>query len=161
MVVMAAVVILAIGASGLSKPEDLADPAKLNRDWHMAGAGALVLVAAIVLLFAGAVFTFLGKKPAPGAQQQRLAQKLAVAVGLACPLLFVRIVGSAAFYFTKNAGMSPVSGTWGFRVGLYLVPEVLAAVTLLAGGLVARNVRDAGVVGGEERTLRSGSSKGF
>lgn len=44
------------------------------------------------------------------------------------------------FFFSKDMAMSPVSGTWGFRIGLYLVPEVMAACALLAGGLVGRNV---------------------
>lgn len=87
--------------------------------------------------------------------QQRLALWLVLAVVLACLLLVVRVVGAVVFYFTRDLSMSPVSGTWGFRVGLGLVPEVLAACVLLAGGLATRNVREEGCgagrrVGGEQ-----------
>lgn len=37
--------------------------------------------------------------------------------------------------------MNPSTGTWGYIVGLYLMPELLAAVTLLAGGLATRELR--------------------
>lgn len=148
-VVAAAIALSATGASGLQSTKDQADPTKLNTDWHLAGIGGVILISAITLVFLGAVYTYLCYRPSSSKdnnttpqqqQQQRLAQTLVVAVILACPLVAIRMIGSAAFYFSENLDMSPLSGTWGFRVGLYLVPELLAACALLAGGLVARNV---------------------
>lgn len=136
--VIVAVALLATGASGLQSAKTQADPTKLNRDWHLAGVGGIILMSAITLVFLGAVYAYICYKPYN--TQQRLAQRLVVAVAVACPLIVIRIVGSTVFYFSKNLDMNPVSGTWGFRVGLYLIPEVLAACALLAGGLVARNV---------------------
>ncbi|KAJ4409717.1 hypothetical protein N0V82_009406 [Gnomoniopsis sp. IMI 355080] len=138
MIVVTAVALLAAGASGLQSKKDEANPTKLNTDWHLAGVGGLMLISAITLVFLGAVYAYLCYKP--DNNTQRLAQRLVVAVAVACPLIAVRMVGSTVFYFSKNLDMSPVNGSWGFRVGLYLIPEVLAACTLLAGGLVGRNV---------------------
>lgn len=138
--VIAAVALLAVGASGLSSTKDQADPTKLNNDWHLAAGGAVILLLMIVVLFGAAVFTYLSEKK-PQQPQQHLAQRLVVAVVVACPLLLIRVAGSTAYFLGKNANMNPISGTWGVRIGLYLVPEVLAALALLVGGLVARNVR--------------------
>lgn len=137
-VVAAAVALLAAGASGLQSRETQNNPTKLNTDWLIAGVGGVLLLSTVLLMFLGAIYTYLCYKPET--TQQRLAQHLVVAVAVACPLLAIRIIGSTVFFFSKNMEMSPVSGTWGFRVGLYLIPEVLAACALLAGGLVGRNV---------------------
>lgn len=137
-VVAAAVALLAAGASGLQAPDTQTNPTKLNTDWLLAGVGGLLLLSTVLLVFLGAVYTYLCYKPET--RQQRLAQHLIVAVAVASPFLAIRIIGSTVFFFSKNRAMSPVSGMWGFRVGLYLVPEVLAACALLAGGLVGRNV---------------------
>lgn len=137
-VVAAAVALLAAGASGLQSKETQNNPTKLNTDWLIAGVGGVLLLSTVLLVFLGAVYTYLCYKPET--TQQRLAQHLVVAVAVACPLLAIRIIGSTVFFFSKSMEMSPVSGTWGFRVGLYLIPEVLAACALLAGGLVGRNV---------------------
>lgn len=153
-VVASAIALLAIGASGLSSAKDQADPTKLHSDLHLAGGGALILIAVIAVLFAGAVSSYRGSSSSRSSsnnnnkyrqQQQRvvplLGRRLVVAVGLACPFLLVRVAGSAAYFFGGgDPDLSPVAGTWGCRVGLYLVPEVVAAVTLLAGGLAARDV---------------------
>ncbi|CAN8104782.1 unnamed protein product [Discula destructiva] len=147
-----AIALLAAGASNLQKPSTRADPEKLAKAWRMAGVGALILFAALALVFLGAVYTFLCHRT-PVATQQQLAQRLVLAVGVASPLLAVRVVGSAAYYFGKNADMNPVTGVWGIRIGLYLVPEVLAACVLLVGGLLSRNVAAQGfdaVLGGED-----------
>lgn len=137
-VVAVAVALLAAGASGLQSEETQNNPTKLNTDWLIAGVGGVLLLSTVLLVFLGAVYTYLCYKPET--TQQRLAQHLVVAVAVACPLLAIRIIGSTVFFFSKNMEMSPVSGTWGFRVGLYLIPEVLAACALLAGGLVGRIV---------------------
>ncbi|KAJ4387665.1 hypothetical protein N0V93_008262 [Gnomoniopsis smithogilvyi] len=144
LVVAGAIALLAAGASGLQSATNQADPTKLNTDWHLAGVGGLILVAVIALLFLGAVYAYICYKPSN--MQQHLAQRLVVAVAVACPLLAIRMIGSAAFYFSENLDMNPMTGTWGFKVGLYLIPEVLAACTLLAGGLVTRNIREREVV---------------
>lgn len=138
-VVAAAIALLAAGASGLQSPDTQTNPTKLNTDWLIAGVGGLLLLSTVLLVFLGAIYTYLCYKPET--RQQRLAQHLVVAVAVACPLLATRVIGSTVFFFRKNMEMSPVSGTWGFRVGLYLVPEVLAACAVLAGGLAGRNVR--------------------
>lgn len=52
----------------------------------------------------------------------------------------IRVVGAVAYFFGQRREMNPSTGTLGFRVGLYLAPELLAAVVLLAGGLAARDV---------------------
>lgn len=137
-VVAAAVALLAAGASGLQSPDTQSNPTKLNTDWLLAGVGGLLLLSTVLLVFLGAVYTYLCYKPET--TQQSRAQRLVVAVAVACPLLAIRIIGSTVYFFSKNLEMSPVSGTWWFRAGLYLVPEVLAACALLAGGLVGRNV---------------------
>lgn len=158
MAVASAIALLAIGASGLSSAKDQADATRLNRDLRLAGGGALILIAVIALLLAGAISSYRvggGSGSVSGSnsttsskhrpQQQKaallLGRRLVIAVGLACPLLLVRVAGSAAYFLGgASPGLSPVAGSWGCRVGLYLVPEVLSAVTLLAGGLAARDV---------------------
>lgn len=139
-IVAAAIVLLASGASGLQSTKDQANPSKLNTDWRLAGVGGLLLTSAITLVFFGAMYTYLCYKPSD--TQQRVAQRLVVAIAVACPLVAIRVIGSTAFYFSKNPDMNPINGSWGFRVGLYLVPEVLAASALVAGGLMSRNVRE-------------------
>lgn len=66
-------------------------------------------------------------------------------MGGACVLLAVRVVATVVFYFGERIDMNPVNGSMAVRVGLYLVPEVLAACVLLGGGVAARNVKGAGV----------------
>lgn len=142
MLLVAAIALLASGASHLSNPKDQADPTKLNKDWHMAGGGGLVLLLALTVLAVMAVISYLSK-PAGGASSSsstRLAKKLVAGVIVACPLLAVRVVGVVVYFFGKNMEMNPTTGTWGFRIGLYLVPEVLSAVSLLVGGLVSRDL---------------------
>lgn len=156
-VVAAAIGLLVAGALGLQSAAS-PDPTKLNTDWHLAGVGGLILLSAITLVFLGATYTYLCHKPS--STQQHLSQRLVVAVAVACPLLAIRTVGSTAFYFSENLDMNPVSGTMGFRVGLYLVPEVLAACALLAGGLVARNVREERAVV-EGNRYKLGRGRGF
>lgn len=90
------------------------------------------------------MYTYLTNRD-PVSHQARLAQRLVVAVGIASALLAIRVVGSVVFYFGQRMDMNPVTGSLGVRVGLYLVPEVLAACALLGGGLGARHVRWAAV----------------
>lgn len=141
--VMSAIALLAVGASGLSKPADQADPVKLARDWHLAGGGCIILLLMITAAGVVAFWTFFSSTSSSqrGRNVTAAAQKLALAVAVAAPVLCIRVIGSAAFYFGKKLDMNPVSGTMGFRVGLYLIPEVIAAIVLLVGGIMSRNVR--------------------
>lgn len=143
---MTAVALLAVGASGLSNRADQADPIKLARDWHLAGGGCIILLLMIVAAGVVAFWTFFSSSSSASSQRRgrnvtAAAQKLILAVAVAAPVLCIRVIGSAAFYFGKNLDMNPVSGTMGFRVGLYLIPEVIAALVLLVGGIVSRNVK--------------------
>lgn len=138
--VMTAIALLAVGASGLSNAQ--IDPAQVTKDWHLAGGGAVLLALVIVILFAAAVFTYL---PAPSSASSSSSSKgrtLVLAAAMACPFLFVRVVGSAVYFLCKNEDMNPISGSWGVRIGVYLVPEMVAGVMLLVGGLVTQGLRN-------------------
>lgn len=153
----AAIALLAAGASSL---QTASSAAALTTAWDLAGVGALLLLAALALVFLGAVYTLLCHKPV--SQQQCLARRIVGAVAVAAPVLAVRVVGAAVADWGRRVDLNPVTGGLGFKVGLDLVPEVLAAVVLLVGGLAARNVAREGGGGegdgeaGRKVSVRSG-----
>lgn len=163
---MTAIALTAVGASRLaSESEQAAGPAKLDKDWHLAGAGALILLLAVLVILAVAVYSYRARSRSVSTStssggknnihsssiiqdRRKHGRHLVVAVGAACPLLLVRLVGSVVYFFGERADMSPAaaaSGGLGVRVGLYTVPEVLAALLLVVGGLATRRVARAGV----------------
>lgn len=140
-IVATAIALTAVGASNLSaavsKPTA---PAQLNNDWNLAGAGATMLLLSVVAVVISAVLTLRSGDKRSGGRQ------LVKAVLVACPLLIVRMTGSVSFFFGQRLDMSPATGALGFRVGLYLVPEVLAVLALIVGGLLTRNIAREGEV---------------
>ncbi|KAF3763070.1 hypothetical protein M406DRAFT_73723 [Cryphonectria parasitica EP155] len=146
--VVTAVALIATGASGLSSAAARADPTKLAKDWKLAGAGGVILLLTVAAVAAGAIFTILttssgttGSGRQQQQQQQQQARRLALAIAVAAPVLSVRLIGTVVYYFGKNTDMNPVTGLLGVKVGLYLVPEVITAVLVLAGGLASRSVK--------------------
>lgn len=92
----------------------------------------MLLLLLLAVIFGAALFTYFSTTTT---ERSSPAQRLVLAVITATPLLAIRVLGTVVYFFGKNGDMNPSTGTWGFRAGLYLVPEVLAAVLLLGGGL--------------------------
>ena len=71
----------------------------------------------------------------------RAATKQAYAVVGAMPFVIVRAVYSVAYAFDHNAKINPTTGDFGVKLVLVFMVPLIAVLLLIAGGLLAVNMR--------------------
>lgn len=139
---------LATRPAGVTPPTP---PARPPRGESHAGAGAMVLMLSIVLICAVAVIGYKdvgryhylshshshpGQDRDRDRRRRRLGCRLVLAVGAAGFLLAFRVGGGLHWFFGRGPEANPVTGTLALRLALSTLPETLAALALVVGGVV-------------------------
>lgn len=83
----------------------------------------------------------------------RLEARLILAVGIALPLIAVRLLYSIIAEFGNNSDFSPVGGSIGVSVGMSIVEEFLVVIVYVAVGYTLQSVNE------QERVERLSSDK--
>ncbi|ROW02466.1 hypothetical protein VMCG_06149 [Cytospora schulzeri] len=123
-----------------------------------AGAGAMVLMLSIILICAVAVlgyYDLLRRWPAVDGdsdpqhlpprtradyRRERLGKRLILAAAVAGLCLAVRVGAGLHWFFGRGPEANPVTGRLAWRLGLSTLPELLAAVALVVGGVVTWDI---------------------
>lgn len=98
-----------------------------------------MLLILIVWTFVRAFWSYISHAPVCSKQQVD-AEGLCLTVALASPFFAIRVLASLIYFFSQNPILGPVGGSVGFRVGMYLIPEILGSVALIVGGWKARYI---------------------
>ncbi|KUI72336.1 hypothetical protein VM1G_07997 [Cytospora mali] len=123
-------------------PQRLPNP---GRAGSHAGAGAMVLVLSTVLVCAVALLGYDDLRRPEGhplrpQRRERLGRRLVLADAVAGVFLAVRIGGGLHWFFGRGPEANPVTGRLALRLALGTLPEVLAVLALVVGGVVTWNI---------------------
>lgn len=129
-----------------SPPPPPPPPGEPHRGESHAGAGAMVLMLSIIFICAVAVLGYLDlRRPKGGGgpplrRRERMGMRLMLAAAVAGLCLAVRVGGGLHWFFGSGPEANPVTGSLALRLALSTLPELLAVVALVAGGVVTWDI---------------------
>jgi ABC-type Co2+ transport system permease subunit len=136
MLVSGGIAIAAVGGSGLYS--DASDPSKVSTDRGLLKAGYLILLVAVILLAALAIFTLLRLR---SVRSKGSANRLLYSVLAALPFVAVRVIYSVVYAFTLKPSLSTLTGTFAVKFVLIFLVQLVAACCLIAGGLFTLDIK--------------------
>ncbi|KAI1207619.1 uncharacterized protein F4807DRAFT_433960 [Annulohypoxylon truncatum] len=138
--VTTAIALVASGASKLNNPS--LPPDQMKRSQGLVKGGMVLLLLGWISLATVTFATFQhilthasGKVAEMGG-----GKKLLIAVAFSIPFLGIRVMESLVYFFSQNPLLNPVSGSLGLRVGLQVIEEIIVALSLIAAGILTRNI---------------------
>ncbi|KAL2679097.1 hypothetical protein Neosp_009855 [[Neocosmospora] mangrovei] len=133
---------IALVAIGMSKLMSGTTQGKINQAWTIAKVGAAVLLLACLAMTAVAVRCSLqGYLRLKSQSSPNHSSWLMLAVLVALPFVTIRVLATFIYVVTENQSLSPMAGSLGVRVGLYLFVETTATLVLVSVGVKTRNIR--------------------
>ncbi|KAI0380483.1 hypothetical protein F5Y04DRAFT_99237 [Hypomontagnella monticulosa] len=140
LLVTTAIAIIASGASDLSKTT--LSPDQINRDNALVKAGIVMLFVGWISLAILTIMTFrhISTRTSGKLADNGAGKKLLLAVAVSIPFLGIRVLERLVYYFTQNPLLDPISGSFGLRVGLEVVEEIIVTLLLVVAGVLTRNI---------------------
>ena len=129
----------AIGGSNLAKSD--ATSKDISKAYDLQRAGYIILLLVVLVLAAYAIFALLRLRSSSDAQgATRDAQRLTYFASVAIVFAAVRVLYSIVYAFNRSPKLSPVTATFAVRFVLIFLVQLLAALSLIVGGVVTRNI---------------------
>jgi hypothetical protein len=142
------IALAAVGGANLAKPESPEN--SHSTDNALRKVGSLMLLLSAVLLIVFAFNTYCRLKSLPSAHFNHNAIRLLYFAMLALPFTTIRAIYSNVYAFDNSPTVNPVTGVFAVKFVLIFLVQLLAALPLVIGGIMTRNIRS------EEKSIPSG-----
>jgi hypothetical protein len=132
------IVMAAIGGSKLASATSSKD---VSTDYDLQRAGYILLLVVVILLTVYAMFTIMRLRRQSYTQGAvRDALILTYCALAAIIFVYVRLIYSIIYAFDRSPRLSPLTATFAVRFVLIFLTQLLAALCLVTGGIITRNI---------------------
>lgn len=145
--VITGIILAAIGGSHLAKPGQSEDD--LTKDHNLQKGGYVILLLAIILLAVYSLVLFV-RLTKQRLQRTHPAMKLLLCTIAAIVFAVVRVAYGLAAAVTESPSLSSITGTFAVKFILIFLVQLVAALFLIVGGFLSRNLRNEGKRTGDE-----------